>query len=314
LLGKLREVLSADGARPFGEGAIIVPETWNASAGAICLQKKVYGVHLRYGDHKVYGVYLSMASFLKVVKVSSMTQQVKTEERVRLNRGRVLMAAVALADTIGVDALSMRRLAQELHVVPMALYKHVSDKEDLLDGMVEVIIGEIDAPQTREDWKTAIRERVLSARGALQRHAWARPAIESRIKPTPAVLDYQESFAEMFLAGGFSPDLAHHAMHALGGRMWGFTQELFDSSAAHTPVESPQPDPEAQAKIFAQMAQRYPNIVTIATATPHDPDSVVGHGCDDQFEFEFALDILLDGFDKLHREGWSSANAKLRHA
>ena len=163
-----------------------------------------------------------------------MTQQVKTAERVRLNRDRVLIAAVALADTIGVDALSMRRLAQELHVVPMALYKHVSDKEDLLDGMVEVIIGEIDPPQTRADWKTAIRDRVLSARRALQRHAWARPAIESRTKPTPAVLDYQESFAEMFLAGGFSPDLAHHAMHALGGRMWGFTQELFDSSAAQT--------------------------------------------------------------------------------
>jgi hypothetical protein len=96
--------------------------------------------------------------------------------------------------------------------------------------------------------------------------------------------------------------------------MWGFTQELFDSSAVSAAEAPPRPDPEAQAEMFAQMAQRYPNIVTIATATPHDPDSVVGHGCDDQFEFEFALDILLDGFDKLHREGWSSANAKLRHA
>ena len=81
-----------------------------------------------------------------------MTQQVKTAERVRLNRDRVLLAAVELADTIGIDALSMRRLAQELNVVPMALYKHVSDKEDLLDGMVEVIIGEIDPPETHTDW------------------------------------------------------------------------------------------------------------------------------------------------------------------
>jgi AcrR family transcriptional regulator len=160
---------------------------------------------------------------------------VKAAERVRLNRDRVLLAAVALADTIGVEALTMRRLAQELHVVPMALHKHVSDKEDLLDGMVGVIIGEIDPPSTSSHWKTAIRARVLSARRALQRHMWARPAIESRTKPTPAVLDYQESFAGMFLAGGLSPDLAHHAMHALGGRMWGFTQELFDSSAARTP-------------------------------------------------------------------------------
>lgn len=241
-----------------------------------------------------------------------MTQQAKTAERVRLNRGRVLLAAVGLADVIGIDALSMRRLAQELHVVPMALYKHVSDKEDLLDGMVEVIIGEIDPPETNADWKSAIRNRVLSARRALQRHAWARPAIETRTKPTTAVLDYQESFAGLFLAGGFSPDLAHHAMHALGGRMWGFTQELFDGSAARTGEAAPEPHPEAQAEMFAQMAQRYPNIVTIATATPHDPDSVVGHGCDDQFEFEFALDVLLEGFDRLHREGWTSMKAKRR--
>jgi AcrR family transcriptional regulator len=241
-----------------------------------------------------------------------MTLQVKTAERVRLNRNRVLVAAVALADTIGIEALSMRRLAQELHVVPMALYKHVSDKEDLLDGMVEVIIGEIDPPKTSSDWKTTVRTRVLSARRALQRHTWARLAIESRTKPTPAVLDYQDSFAGLFLAGGFSPDLAHHAMHALGGRMWGFTQELFDSSAASTAEAPPRPAPEAQAEMFKQMAQRYPNIASIATATTHDPDSIVGHGCDDQFEFEFALDILLDGIDKLHREGWSSANAKPR--
>ncbi|MFP5368910.1 MAG: TetR family transcriptional regulator, partial [Actinomycetes bacterium] len=207
-----------------------------------------------------------------------MARQAKAAERTRLNRDRVLVAAVALADAIGIDALSMRRLAQELNVVPMALYKHVSDKEDLLDGMVEVIIREIDPPRTNTDWKTAIRDRVLSARHALQRHSWARQAIETRTKPTAAVLDYQESFAGMFLAGGFTPDLAHHAMHALGGRMWGFTQELFDApapapsaasaaSAASVAEAPPQPDPAAQAEMFEQMARRYPNIVTIATAT-----------------------------------------------
>jgi AcrR family transcriptional regulator len=216
---------------------------------------------------------------------------------------------VALADSIGIDALSMRRLAQELHVVPMALYKHVSDKEDLLDGMVEVIIREIDPPLTDAGWKPAIRTRVLATRRALQRHVWARPALESRAKPTAAVLDYQESLAGLFLAGGFSPDLAHHAMHALGGRMWGFTQELFDGSTSRMTEEPPQHDPEAEAEAFAQMAERYPNIVTVATATRHDADSVVGYGCDDQFEFEFALDLLLDGFEKLHREGWTSSGS-----
>ena len=99
----------------------------------------------------------------------------------------------------------MRRLAQELSVVPMALYKHVADREDLLDGIVEVIIREIDLPVRDLGWRSAIRLRVLSARSALQRHRWARQAIESRARPTPGVLEYQESFAEIFLTGGFPP-------------------------------------------------------------------------------------------------------------
>ncbi len=235
-----------------------------------------------------------------------MSQQAEVPRRVRLNRERVLEAAVVLADEIGIDALSMRRLAQELDVVPMALYKHVADKEDLLDGVVEAIIREIDPPVLDSGWRNAIRRRVLSARSALQRHRWARQAIESRSNPTPAVLEYQDSFAGIFLAGGFTPDLAHHVMHALGGRMWGFTQELFDGSVNLKADAQPPASPEAQAEMLAHMAALYPNIVTIATATPHDDDSVVGRGCDDQFEFEFALDLLLDGFERLHLRGWTS--------
>ena len=114
----------------------------------------------------------------------------------------------------------------------------------------------------------------------------------------------------MFLAGGFSADLTHHVMHALGGRMWGFTQELFDDPAGTTAESPADVPPEAQAAMFEQMAARYPNIVAIATSTAHDEGSVVGHGCDDQFEFEFALDLLLDGFERLHGQGWSSRRAK----
>ena len=237
-----------------------------------------------------------------------MTQQVETERRVRLNRERVLQAAVTLADEIGIDALSMRRLAQELGVVPMALYKHVENKEALLDGMVEVIVSEIDPPVTDTDWKNAVRLRVLSARRALQRHRWARQAIESRTTTTPMVLDYMDSFIGMFLAGGFSADLTHHVMHAIGGRMWGFTQELFDETAG-SPSGAAVVPPGQQAAMMQQMAQRYPNIVTIATLAMHEDESVVGHGCDDQFEFEFALDLLLDGFERLHDRNWTSQPA-----
>lgn len=240
-----------------------------------------------------------------------MTPPAQTPQRVRLNRARVLDAAVALADEIGIEALSMRRLAQELGVVPMALYKHVTDKEDLLDGMVEVIVREIDPPAAGTDWKTTIRRRVLSARHTFQRHRWARHAIETRTTQTPAVLDYMESFIGTFLAAGFSADLTHHVMHAIGGRMWGFTQELFDRSAAPDAAASAAVPAETRAAMLAQMAQIYPNIVTIATSTPHDDETVVGHGCDDEFEFRFALDLMLDGIERLYERHWNSAEAKL---
>ena len=220
-----------------------------------------------------------------------------------------MQTAVSLADQIGIEALSMRRLADELGVVPMALYKHVANKEELLDGMVEQIIGEIDPPVPDADWKHAVRERVLSARRALQRHPWARQVIETRTTKTTAVLDYMESFTGMFLAGGFSVDLTHHVMHALGGRMWGFTQELFDDSVAPGAAPPPPMPPEAQAAMMQAMAQRYPNILAVATFSSHDSDSVVAHGCDDQFEFEFALDLLLDGFERMHDAGWTSRRA-----
>jgi AcrR family transcriptional regulator len=230
---------------------------------------------------------------------------VMTTPRVRLNRDRVLQAAVGLADEVGIEALSMRRLAEELGVVPMALYKHVANKEQLLDGMVEEIVAEIDPPRADVEWKSAVRLRILSARQALLRHPWARQVLETRTDHTPIVLDYLESTIGMFLAGGFSVDLTHHVMHALGSRMWGFTQELFDQPADPgnaAPVEVP---PEAIAAQGREMAERYPNIAQISGAAAHD-DSVVARGCDDRFEFEFALNLLLDGFERLHSSGWSS--------
>jgi AcrR family transcriptional regulator len=227
-----------------------------------------------------------------------MGQQPDSLRRVPLSRARVLSAAVALADVAGIDAVSMRRLAQELGVVPMALYKHVASKDELLDGMVDLVIGEIDPPVTDADWQSAVRRRILSAREALLRHPWARRVMESQTAPTPVVLGYLDSMIAMFLAGGLSVDLTHHVMHALGSRVYGFTQELHQDSQAS--------DPAALAAMVHQLVGVFPNIVAVATSRPHDEHSVVGPGCDDQFEFEFALDLLLDGFDRLRREGWSS--------
>lgn len=236
-----------------------------------------------------------------------MVQQAEVERRrVPLSRDRVLRAAVALADQAGIESLNMRRLAQDLGVVPMALYKHVANKEQLLDGMVDVIVGEIQPTVRGSDWKSAVRQRILSARRALLRHPWASGVIESRATPTPAALGYMDSVIGIFRTGGFSVDLTHHVMHALGSRMWGFTRELFDNTAVE--------DPEVQAALFREMAAKYPYATEMAVVASHDEQSVVGSGCDDQFEFEFALDLLLDGFERLQRQGWTSSSTAQRSA
>jgi AcrR family transcriptional regulator len=217
------------------------------------------------------------------------------QPRPPLSKERVLDTAVALADERGVDALSMRKIAQALGVVPMALYKHVTNKNELLDGMIDVLVGEIDPPAMGADWKTTIRRRVLSARRMLLRHPWAPAVIESRVKaranPTPVVMEYLDSMIGIFRAGGFSIDLTHHAMHVMGSRLLGFSQELFEDSSDR--------EPEPDALPPEEMAARFPHITELAMAVFHDQESVVGSGCDDQFEFEFALDLTLDGLERL---------------
>lgn len=230
-----------------------------------------------------------------------MAQLAKATRRPLLSRDRVLGAAVALADKYGIEALSMRRLAEELDVVPMALYKHVASKEELLNGMVDVVVGEIDPPVSGRDWKSAIRQRILSARRALHRHPWASEVIESRTNPTPLIMAYMDSMIGTFLAGGFSLDLTHHTMHAMGSRLLGFSQELFDDSATL--------DPEVRKTLQRQLAGVYPNIVELTRAIYHDEASVVGPGCDDQAEFEFSLDLILHGLERLRQQ--QSKSAKL---
>lgn len=227
------------------------------------------------------------------------------QPRVPLTKDRILAAAVALADEGGVDALSMRKIGQALGVVPMALYKHLHNKDELLDGMVDAIVGEIDPPARGADWKTTIRRRILSARAVLLRHPWASRVIEARTRartdPTPAVMAYMDSMIGILRAGGFSVDLTHHALHAMGSRLLGFSQELFEDTPGAAPApDAPPPD---------ELAVRYPHITELMTAITHEEGSVVGPGCDDQFEFEFALDLLLNGLERLRRTDRGTARA-----
>lgn len=148
-----------------------------------------------------------------------------------LTRERAIAAAIATADAEGLDAVSMRRLATRLGVTAMALYKHVANKEDLLAGMVDAVVVGYESPVDPRDWRDAVAQRVRAARRALVRHPWMRRAIESRTARTAAVLGHMDAVAGEMLAGGLTPDLVHHAMHALGHRLWGFSPEAFDDDA-----------------------------------------------------------------------------------
>ncbi len=220
-----------------------------------------------------------------------------TEPRLPLSRERVLAAAVELADTDGIEALTMRNLAGALGVEAMSLYYHVANKEALLDGVVETIIGEIedelggfDVVKGERDWKRVLRHRILTARRVLLRHPWAPAVIETRTTMTPTLLRYMDTLLGILIEGGFSNDLGHHAMHALGSRALGFNQELF------APDDASEGDEEATA-MLAELGPQIPYIVGMMVEVAHDdPDSTLGW-CDDQSEFEFGLDLILNGLE-----------------
>ena len=223
-----------------------------------------------------------------------------TTPRTPLSKERILTAAVAVADEGGLEAVTMRGLADALGVEAMSLYYHVANKEALLDGVAEVVVEEIlhevaDLPPATgpEDWKQAMRSRILRARDVMLRHRWAPLVLETRTTMNSAVLQYYHGFLEIFQAGGMSYDLAHHAMHALGSRALGFSQELFDPAPGTD-------DEEMSEELFAQMASELPLFVEFMQAIAHDDteDGTLGW-CDDQTEFEFALDLLLDGLERL---------------
>lgn len=225
--------------------------------------------------------------------------------RIPLSRDRVLRAAVRVADEGGLESLTMRRVAEELGAEAMSLYYHVASKEDILDGLVDVIAAEINdavgpvaEPSGETGWKTAIRRRILSAREVFLRHPWAPGVFEERAGASPAVLRYYDGLVGLMRDGGFSYDLAHHALHALGSRALGFSQEPFapgDGPGGGADTTAPPPDAEA-------MAAQFPNLAGMLAEIVHDdPDSTLGW-CDDQAEFEFGLDLILDGLDGMRQQ------------
>jgi AcrR family transcriptional regulator len=213
-----------------------------------------------------------------------------TSRRTPLSRSRVLEAAVALADEIGPDAFSMRRLAQELGVVPMALYKHVANKEELLDGMVDVVFAEIDAPSPGAAWKPALRRRAISAREALKRHSWAIGLMEVR-HPGPANLRHHDAVMGCLRAAGFSFETAIHAYSLQDAYIYGFALQ-----EKTTGFEAPRDAGDAVQRRAESIGalEDYPHLAEIASKLPE-----VGY--DPAREFEWGLDLILDGLERLRR-------------
>ena len=217
--------------------------------------------------------------------------------RIPLNRSRVLDAAIGIADADGIDSVSMRGLAASLGVVPMALYKHVTDKHDLISGMIDTIVAAYPTPPAALPWADAVRWRIAAARREIARHPWLRRELESATVRTAPTLAYMDAVAGELVSGGLSVDLAHYAMHALGHRIWGFSPEPF----ADAPTSTTAPDPQA----VAAMAAAFPTIAAIAAESARTNPT---GACNTDVEFDFTLTLILDGIARLHETGWRSGS------
>ena len=212
------------------------------------------------------------------------------KRRQPLTRERVLRAAIALADAGGFESLSMRKVAGELGVEAMSLYNHVASKEDLLDGMVDIVFGEIVFPSPGDaDWKTAMRRRALSARDALNRHRWAVGLMESRARPGPASARHHNATMGCLREGGFAFRAAVHASSVLDAYIYGFA--LQEKNLPFATAEESGDLIKAQAASHDDFAE-YPYLAEVATNLPKE-------GYDFATEFEFGLDLILDGLERI---------------
>lgn len=207
--------------------------------------------------------------------------------RAPLTRARVLAAAMTLADRIGIEPFTIRRLADELAVKPMTLYHHVPGKEAILDGMVDLVFGEIELPPQDTDWRTAIRRRSLSARAVLARHPWAPPLMESRTSPGPATLRHHDAVLGCLRGGGLSIELTAHAYAVVDSFVYGFALQ-----EANLPFSGDARIGDlAEAMILRLPAAEYPHLVELTTQHVLKPGYSFGGS------FEFGLDLLLDGIE-----------------
>jgi len=203
-----------------------------------------------------------------------------------LTRERVLQGAIALADEGGIESISMRRLGKSLGVEAMSLYNHVANKDDLLDGIADIVLDEFELPAADGDWEAAIRRTASSAHDALVSHPWACSLVMSR--PRPGRMRYIDALLRCLREAGFSADETFHAYHALDSHILGYT--MWELGHAFDPAEV-----EELANTFmAQIAHEYPYLHEHA-AQHFDESRPRGKS-----GFEFGLDLILDGLKRRH--------------
>lgn len=208
-------------------------------------------------------------------------------DRPALDLGTIVAAAVRLADTEGLERLSMRRLAQELGVQAMSLYHHVPNKENLLDRMVDAVFAEIEKPAAGGPWREAMARRARSARQVLNRHRWATPLMDSRREPGPSTLGHHEAVLDCLRVGGFSVALAAHAFSLLDAYIFGFVLQ-----EQALPFESPEEARAVATAIGDQMGGAYPRMTEMLM------QHVLKGDYDYALEFDYGLELILDGLEQ----------------
>ncbi len=211
----------------------------------------------------------------------------KPTSRAPLNRDRVLATAVEIADERGIGAVTMRELASRLGVEAMSLYNHVANKDDILDGMVDVVIEQFDLPSETGNWREAMRRRAVSAREAFGRHRWAPPLLDSRESSGPARLRYLDWVLGTLMEAGFSVDGAARAFSLLDSYIYGFGIQQFNFTADG----DASPEEMAEAFLAAMPPEDYPHLHRMAS-------HAMQTGYDAEADFDFGLEIILDGLER----------------
>jgi AcrR family transcriptional regulator len=211
-----------------------------------------------------------------------------SESRLPLSRERILQAALAFADANGIESLSMRKLGEAVGVEAMSLYNHVPSKGDLLDGLIDLVFSEIELPGSADDWRKAMRQRAIAVRAALKRHRWAIGLMESRTSPGPATLRHHDAVLGCLRQAGFPIALAAHAYAALDSYIYGFALQ-----EASLPFETEEQTADMAQDFVAQFSpDEYPHLAEFTFKHVLQPG--YDYGC----EYEYGLDLILDGLDR----------------